>query len=117
MSIYTAQADAFFTEIQKHQLVWTVRDEAGYPSPVNSEGKRAMPFWSLESRAQKVVENIEAYQDFKVISLSLDEWKTKWLPGLEKDELLVGPNWSGTHATGFDLTPKEALNRLNAAQG
>ena len=29
------------------------------------------------------------------------------LPCLERDEMLVGINWAGARATGFDLTPAQ----------
>lgn len=37
-----------------------------------------------------------------------------WLPGLEKDGLRCGLNWSGERATGYDLRPSEVLARLLA---
>lgn len=71
-----------------------------------------MPFWSLESRAARIIANAPAYREFKPFRIQLEEWTTKWLPGMEKDSLLVGLNWSGSGATGYDLQPSEVTARL-----
>lgn len=34
-------------------------------------------------------------------------------PGLKQDGLLVGLNWSGTGATGFDLNPDDVERNLS----
>ena len=67
-----------------------------------------MPFWSAESRALRIIEQVETYQGYEVVSLPLDVWRSRWLPGLAKDGLLVGLNWSGSSATGYDVTPVDA---------
>ena len=107
MSISAAHADAFYTEVLRTKTVWGIRDADGFPAP-DSGGHRAMPFWSAESRAQRIIEQVEAYQGFEVVSLPLDVWRSRWLPGLAKDGLLVGLNWSGASATGYDVTPADA---------
>ena len=47
----------------------------------------------------------------------LEEWRTRWLPGLAKDQLLVGLNWSGGQATGLDLEPNAVEGNLAAREG
>lgn len=39
------------------------------------------------------------------------------LSGLEADELLVGLNWSGEVATGYDVEPADARRMLVVAEG
>jgi hypothetical protein len=46
-----------------------------------------MPFWSLRSRAEKVISSVAAYRAFEV----------------EAIPILVGLNWSGVRATGYPL--------------
>src|SRR5262245_53577377 len=43
MSQAASQAWAFYREVAKTRLVWTVRDECGFPAPMTSSGKRAQP--------------------------------------------------------------------------
>ena len=52
MSTSALQADAFYEEVLREGAVWTIRDAGGYPSPNAADGGRAMPFWSLQTRAE-----------------------------------------------------------------
>ncbi len=105
MSASAAQASAFYDEALAEGSVWTLRDGGGIPAPLNSAGQRAMPFWSKETRVVKVRTAVPAYQGFETVRVPLDEWRTRWLPGLANDKLLVGLNWSGESATGYDVHP------------
>lgn len=112
MSVSAAQMDAFFREIAESGSVWTIEDDAGIPSPLNSDGVRAMPFWSKESRARKIITASPNYANFEAREILLSEWTARWLPGLRDDGLLAGLNWTGPSATGFDLHPSDLILRL-----
>jgi hypothetical protein len=112
MSVAAAQADRFFSEVVANGAVWAIRDSGGFPAPENGSGERAMPFWSLESRARTIIDNIPAYEGFVPVRLTLAEFVENWLPGMEKDGLLAGINWSGERATGYDMLPTELRERL-----
>lgn len=73
-----------------------------------------MPFWSLESRARIIVSTVPAYAGFEPHRLTLEEFEKRWLPGLVRDGLKTGLNWSGTRATGYDMEPSGVLRRLEA---
>jgi hypothetical protein len=115
MSVSAAHADAFVKEIIEGQSVWAIRDSSGFPTSTNASGETAMPFWSTESRTNRIVGSIAAYRGFMPVRLDLPQFVERWLPGLERDGLLVGLNWSGTHATGYDMSPAELRGRLDAA--
>jgi hypothetical protein len=70
MSVSAAQADAFYREVVEHSTVWGVRDAEGFPVPEAPEG-RAMPLWSLRSRAEGIVAKVPAYAGFEVVGLPL----------------------------------------------
>ncbi|KAF0833252.1 uncharacterized protein DUF2750 [Ornithinibacter aureus] len=112
MSVSAAHASAFYAEAAEHQRVWGIRDGGGFPAPLNGDGERAMPFWSLRSRAERVVSTVPAYAAFEVVEVPLDAFLTRWLPGLERDGLRVGLNWSGSRATGYDMAPPDVLAQL-----
>lgn len=114
MSTGAAQAAAFYEEARAGGAVWTVRDDAGIPAPMNGEGVRAMPFWSKRSRAERVIVNVPDYAGFEPVQVPLSEFLERWAPGLAKDGLLVGLNWSGPRALGYDVTPDEVAARLMA---
>jgi len=116
MSISAAQANAFYREAVENRVVWTIRDLEGVPAPVSTSGQRAMPFWSLQSRAVAVIESVPAYARFEPLAIPLDVFRERWLTGLEKDGLLVGLNWSRSKATGYDVSPQDVHVAL-AARG
>jgi hypothetical protein len=116
VSVSAPQADAFYAEALRERKVWTLRDAAGFPAPINGDGLRSQPFWSLRSRAERIRESVPAYAEMEVVELGIDSWRERWLPGLERDGLLVGLNWSGERATGFDLEPAEVERSLAARQ-
>ncbi len=115
MSQSASQAAAFFVEVVRTGRLWTVRDDGGYPAPMDADGRRAAPFWSSEARVRRVIANVPAYVAFVPDELDLTTWRTRWLPGLQRDGLLVGLNWTGPRATGYDFTSDEVLARLAAA--
>ena len=113
MSLSAAHAQSFFDELDA-ALVWTIEDDGGVPAPEGATGHRVMPFWSRESRAQKIIEHVPAYAGFRVRQIPLGEWEERWLPGITRDGLHVGLNWYGSSATGYDFTPRQVLERLAA---
>jgi len=115
MGISSAHATAFYSEVAASKVIWTIRDAAGFPAPKSTSSGRAMPFWSSESRATLVVNNVSAYGGFNVVAISLEEFLSRWVPGLENDGLLAGLNWSGERATGYDVFPGDLLLNLEAA--
>ncbi|NOU75702.1 DUF2750 domain-containing protein [Paenibacillus sp. LMG 31458] len=66
MSQASAQYHAFIKEILSNKRVWTVKDEQGFPSSTNSNGETTIPFWSMKSRAEKVIEDVPAYSKFQL---------------------------------------------------
>jgi hypothetical protein len=104
-----SHAAAFYREVAASGSVWTVRDSNGFPAPKNSQGRRAQPFWSSRSRAERIVATVAAYSEFAVVEISWVEFSERWIRGLRKDGILVGVNWSGTEATGYDVEPEQVL--------
>jgi Protein of unknown function (DUF2750) len=100
-----SQAAAWREDVRNAASVWTVEDDNGIPAPANAEGRRSMPFWSSRSRVQRIVATVPAYARFRPREVPLDEFRSRWLDGLERDGLLVGVNWSGSSATGYDVEP------------
>ena len=101
----SALANQFYRDVAKNFKLWTIRDERGFPAPLINKTQRAQPFWSSLARVQTNIKNVPAYSSFCPVELSWTEFRDKWLPGLERDGLLVGVNWSGKYATGYDVDP------------
>jgi len=112
MSIAAAHASAFYREIAITSVIWAIKDDGGYPAPLNADGKRSMPFWSSELRAVKVISEVAAYKNFEVVAIDWVIFCERWVPGLIRDGLLVGVNWSGKIASGYDIDPMELLQNV-----
>lgn len=110
MSQAASQAWAFYREVAKKRIVWTVRDAEGFPAPESSQGQRAQPFWSSRSRVEKIIAAVPAYRGFTPNEISWSDFCDKWLPELAAAGHLVGVNWSGPTARGYDREP-EAVRR------
>src|SRR5262245_60375314 len=105
MSNAASQAAAFYADVARAGRVWTLRDAGGFPCPARQDGKRAMPFWSSESRVRKVIATVPAYAGFEPVEIEWPAFRDRWLKGLVEDGLLVGVNWSGPRAIGYDVEP------------
>jgi hypothetical protein len=110
MSQTGSQAWAFYREVAVTRVLWTIRDEGGFPAPMTSSGKRAQPFWSSRSRVERIIKSVPAYVGFEPYEVSWEDFCNKWVPDLTKDGYLAGVNWSGKRAVGYDLEP-ERLQR------
>lgn len=114
MSISAAHAASFYKEVAKEKLIWSIRDAQGFPSPLSESGRRSMPFWSSRSRAELIIKNVSAYREFEPVCISLAEFCERWVQGLTQDSILVGINWSGARATGYDVEPIECQKNIEA---
>ena len=115
MSNSASHASAFYKQVAASRIVWTIRDEGGIPAPLLSDGTRAMPFWSSLSRAELIIKNVSAYNGFHTIEITWEDFKEKWGPGLTKDGVLAGVNWSGIKASGYDMSPTELIDNVEAS--
>jgi hypothetical protein len=117
MSQSASQAAAFYREVARAGAVWTIRDAGGFPAPVTSEGRHAQPFWSSRSRAERIVATVPAYASFSVVEIKWTDFRDRWIAGLARDGLLVGVNWSGARATGYDVQPEQVLANVSGHAG
>jgi hypothetical protein len=81
---------------------------------MNAQGRRVQPFWSSRSRAERIINSVPAYAGFTPVEVRWDEFRTQWVPDLTADGLLVGVNWSGTNATGYDIEPDNLERSVQA---
>ncbi|MFG2164930.1 DUF2750 domain-containing protein [Micromonospora chersina] len=110
MSIAGAHAAAFRREVSTDRQVWTLLEDDSYIAPHKPDGTRAMPFWSKGSRAKLVVDQVAAYHGLTIVSFALEPWLTDLLPWLAEQSVLVGVNWSGERALGYDVPAQDVLD-------
>jgi hypothetical protein len=114
MSQSGSQAWAFYREVAKTRVVWAMRDGGGYPSVTTADGKRAMPFWSSRSRVERIIQSVSAYSGFQPVEIPWSDFAARWVPGLARDGILAGVNWSGPGATGYDVEPDRLRQSVQA---
>jgi hypothetical protein len=114
MSQAASQAWAFYREVAKTRVLWTVCDDGGFPAPMTSGGKRAQPFWSSRSRVEQIIKTVPAYSGFEPYEVSWEDFCKKWVPDFVKDHLLVGVNWSGKRAVGYDIEAENLVRSVEA---
>ena len=114
MSQAASQAWAFYRDVAKNRKVWTIRDAGGFPAPKASDGSRAQPFWSSLSRVQRIIKTAPAYTGFQPHEISWEDFCAKWVPGLSKDSIKVGVNWSGAKVIGYDIEAEKLRRSVEA---
>jgi hypothetical protein len=115
MTQAASQAAAFYRDVAEHLVVWTMDDAEGYPAPKTRTGRRSMPFWSSKSRVQEIIRTVKAYEGFTPVGFTWQDFLTDWLPDLRNGGFLIGVNWSGTSALGYDLEPDDVVANVSAA--
>jgi hypothetical protein len=105
----------FIKEIIEQKKVWTIENVEGVPTTFDN-GVESMPFWSSKLKTEKAIRDVNAYHEYRLLEISLDDFINKWLPGLEKDALFVGANLSGKNLIGSDWNPKELLEQIQYLQ-
>jgi hypothetical protein len=112
MSQAASQAAAFYEEVARTREVWTIRDEGGFPAPLTQTGQRAQPFWSSLSRVETITKRVPAYAGFHAVKISWKEFRDEWLPDFAREGILIGVNWSGSKATGYEVEPESVRRNV-----
>ncbi|WP_062271086.1 DUF2750 domain-containing protein [Endozoicomonas arenosclerae] len=112
MSQSSLHADAFYKDVAQTKIIWGIRDKNGIPAPMTKTGLRAMPFWSAKSRVEKIINTVPDYKKFEPFEIPWADFKERWIPGMSNDNYLVGLNWSGSKATGYDSEPEAVLEAI-----
>jgi len=111
-SFPTHGLSTFVTTVLRSGSVWTLRDASGFPTSSQS-GRKVMPFWSSQEAAAALVMESREYAGFTPVPIPLVDWRASWLPGLARDGISVGVNWSGSQASGHDHAPDVIAAELN----
>ncbi|MFC8190410.1 DUF2750 domain-containing protein [Cellulomonas sp. NPDC057328] len=112
----TAGVGAFCAAAVAAGCVWVLRDADGYVTVAAAEGGRAaMPFWSSRALAATVTRRAPAQHRLVPEPVDLEAFLGRWLPGLGRDGLRVGVDWSGVRARGPEVEPHELAGALVVA--
>ncbi len=100
--------DLFLALVCKHQSLWTLADEQGCLM-IAEQDDHYLPVWPLEAFAEAAA--VEEWQQMKPYEVTLDEWLSKWTPGMTDDgfEVAVFPDHEGESTV---LSPEELAVEL-----
>src|SRR3954454_6283564 len=73
------------------------------------------PSWSSRSRVDAIIDSVPDYRDFRPVEIPLADFRERWLPGHSRDGILVGLNWSGDNATGYDVSASDTERAMAAS--
>ena len=105
----------FVQRVAASELAWVIRVASGFAFAESHDGTDDTPatpvllFWS--DRAYAVRHAKEDWSAYAPKSIPLAEFLARWLPGMDKDRALVGPNWDA-HLCGLEVEPLEVAANL-----
>ncbi len=117
MSQSASQAAAFYRDVAEHGKVWVLGDgEGNVAITKTSDGDEVTPVWSSESRLRKTLPRLdEGFQQDEPTEMSWDDFCDLYVEEFDADGVLLGINWSGENATGYDIPAKEVVANVEAA--
>jgi ribosomal-protein-alanine N-acetyltransferase len=107
--------ETFAREVALAGVAFTVRDAGGVPAPVAPGGRRTVPFWSNRERVERLLRIDGEFAGFAASELPWATVRDKWLVRCEREGWLVGINWAGDRALGFDAEPPLVRGAVEAA--
>ena len=111
----STQAQTFFREVAETGDVWSLGDGKSMFIVLSDSGARVFPLWSSRRRALRIVETAPRFASCKVLQSSWSNFQENWAAILERDGVLVGVNWTGVNASGFEMPVKLLVSQIEAA--
>lgn len=107
--------DRFCARAAASGEVWvlTEGDDCAVVESEEYEEAEVMPFWSDREAAERAASGDWAQYSPGVVPL--DEFLTDWLPRMDTDGYLIGPDWSD-ELEGDEIEPSELFRRLETAR-
>lgn len=104
----------FIAEVTREGLVWGLRDEDGWAilDSLQRPGDEVMPFWSSEDYAFDAA--TDEWVEYEVAEIQLSVFLETFLPMMQDERCLVGPNWPGD-AAGLEVDAADMEDALRAA--
>ncbi|MEM7755436.1 MAG: DUF2750 domain-containing protein [Planctomycetota bacterium] len=106
-------AEAFYREVAVSQEVYTLEydDGDGVPLWPLDQGRKARPFWSSARRIREMLDGPLAKKRLRIAAFTWHGFVEGIAPDLEAESILVGVNWHGPRARGYNVP----VNRVIAA--
>ena len=107
--------DRFCARAAAAAEVWvlTEGDDCAVVESNDYEESEVMPFWSERAGAERAASG--DWARYTPGAVPLDEFLASWLPSLDEDGYLIGPDWS-SDLEGDEIEPAELFRRLETAR-
>lgn len=105
--------DEFISRAVEWKEVWSLSSEQGW-AIISDDGDEYLPVWHHTNLAAHWATG--SYADCQPKLITLDDWLTKWLPGMDNDGILVAvcPDIEGE---GIVVSAGELLNDIQLERG
>lgn len=74
-------------KIADEQRLWSLKSNAGWALGTNDTGDELIPIWPHEAFASLCADG--PWQGCSPQAISIDEWLSRWIPGIERDGRLI----------------------------
>lgn len=106
-----ANYDRFVSRVSSGGIVWGLKHRKGWAvCPSNEYECELYLFWSDEAYARQHC--VDEWSDYVPTPINLDAFLNNWLPGMERDELLVGVQFNADMA-GLEVEPSQLAEDLS----
>jgi len=101
----------FIERAIRAESVWALKGEDGFAwcESNDHEGQDVIMFWSDRAYAERARKS--EFLEFTPIEISLFDFLFRWLPGMSKDKVLAGANWTG-QLIGIENDPNELQGQI-----
>jgi hypothetical protein len=100
----------FLQRVVKSEVVWGLRGPNGFADcDSNDSNTVVLMFWSDRGYAARVRQ--QSFPEFEPAEISLFDFLFRWLPGMAKDGVLAGTNWTGD-LVGLEFDPTELQEEI-----
>ena len=97
---------AFVERVRASGNVWGLRSEEGwaYCESADWEDTDVLVFWSDRALAEKHAK--DDWADHEPAALPVTEFVEHWLPGMDEDGVMIGPDWD-ENLSGPEVEPSD----------
>lgn len=100
----------FVKHVADTELVWALKNSAGWVMAGDADGKKFLPVWPQQAYAQLMAK--DEWADAQPTEIDLAAWCERWLPGLERDGHRVAVFMVPSDSTTGCISPSALLNDL-----
>lgn len=105
MSMCPTRINRFIQELQLEGALWTIYGTDGMPVFQRESGLRASPFWCSEEEAMCFIRAHEEFHGFDPVRITWQVFRSRWIPGLIADDLLIAIAGPAEASSGCDMAP------------